>query len=783
MRLSNDRVSRCCRLLFTVSMVVAWCDVGRAAAQQPPGPDDRGQAVEALDRLLKLVEAADREGPRDTVDAQAVVRKVGREPAKLFEWVRDNTHWVPYQGALRGPTGVLMDRVGNSLDRSLLLAELLRLAGEKPLLVRATPDEARARELVAKVRPLPKDWLDAVDPPSDDQVAARLDQYAARYGLEPTRLRASTSRAAMAAQRLAEDVAARVAEQSPAVTAALQPADPSAPGAAAAMEDAVRAAKDHWWVRLDADGKFTDFDPLLPDAKPQSPAGGADGQAQAYDGKLPNDPSLCHEVEVRVTIERWEAGRLVEEPVLTHVLRPADLLGRRVALSHVPVDGPDDVNLLETPDASQTLKELAGGQHAWVPVLRAGSDTVMKAGFTDAGRVDPNPKLGMKKVGGAVGGAASGALDAIDTSPAPAARPDTHLTAEWIDYEIRSPGRAPVKVRRQLFDLVGPAARTGRSASLASLTVTVTEAQAAARALSTLGETEIFLQPCNLSQAFVDHLAAGSLLANGPLLKAFAGNDRPDAKWTDEQAGKVEPGPGRAYALGLARGQWSPVRGQVYLDRPNVLTYHQLMRLDPSGKVVLYEGFDVVCNDVSVREADPQAAKAVRARQGVADTAAEAALAGGGAVENASNLFAAGAEWVTLRGADDPGLQAVRLPDDVLARLRRDLADGNVVIVPKKPAGADGRELVAWWRVDPRTGAALGIGRDGWGAAAAENALIHARIMLKAVLMFKCIGGAVGGGQVAMCVAIGVVGAAGIGIGGFGGGVVSYAADILSAMK
>src|SRR4029079_16712108 len=149
--------------------------------------------------------------------------------------------------------------------------------------------------------------------------------------------------------------------------------------------------------------------------------------------------------------------------------------------------------------------------------------------------------------------------------------------------------------------------------------------------------TEIFLQPCNLSQAFVDHLAAGSLLANGALLKAVAGNDRPDAKWTDEQAGRIEPGPGQAYVLGLARGQWSPVRGQVYLDRPNVLTYHQLMRLDASGKGGVYEVCAVVCNDVAVRDAaDARAAKAVRARQGVADTAAEAVLAGGAAVENAS---------------------------------------------------------------------------------------------------------------------------------------------------
>jgi hypothetical protein len=50
-----------------------------------------------------------------------VVEQLGRDPQVLFEWVRDNTWWIPYRGVLRGPAGVLMDRLGNSLDRSLLL--------------------------------------------------------------------------------------------------------------------------------------------------------------------------------------------------------------------------------------------------------------------------------------------------------------------------------------------------------------------------------------------------------------------------------------------------------------------------------------------------------------------------------------------------------------------------------------------------------------------------------------------------------------------------------------
>ncbi len=40
-----------------------------------------------------------------------------RDPEKLFEFVRDRTYWVPYQGALRGARGVLSDRLGSSLAK------------------------------------------------------------------------------------------------------------------------------------------------------------------------------------------------------------------------------------------------------------------------------------------------------------------------------------------------------------------------------------------------------------------------------------------------------------------------------------------------------------------------------------------------------------------------------------------------------------------------------------------------------------------------------------------
>ena len=83
------------------------------------------------------LEKALRATPCERFDPQAVVELVGRAPEKLAAWVRDNTALFPYRGALRGPVGTLMDRGGNSLDRSLLLAELLQAIGQETRLANA----------------------------------------------------------------------------------------------------------------------------------------------------------------------------------------------------------------------------------------------------------------------------------------------------------------------------------------------------------------------------------------------------------------------------------------------------------------------------------------------------------------------------------------------------------------------------------------------------------------------------------------------------------------------
>src|SRR5689334_10716474 len=107
MRLSYDLPSRAARLLFTLTLVVAWTRYPAGAADPPAAdpatpaaPPPRDPAGD-LKRLCASITAADRDLPKDSFDPEAVVGKVGRDPDKLFAWVRDRTAWVPYQGTLR----------------------------------------------------------------------------------------------------------------------------------------------------------------------------------------------------------------------------------------------------------------------------------------------------------------------------------------------------------------------------------------------------------------------------------------------------------------------------------------------------------------------------------------------------------------------------------------------------------------------------------------------------------------------------------------------------------
>lgn len=126
--------------------IVAVLLSGAVLAPRTPFPEDA-----ATERLLDYVERRSREAG-DPSDPRAAAGRLGFDRSRIAEFVRKEVVWEPYAGILRGASGTLLARAGNSVDRALLLQAMLEAAGEKTRLMRADVAEADGAALLEAFR-------------------------------------------------------------------------------------------------------------------------------------------------------------------------------------------------------------------------------------------------------------------------------------------------------------------------------------------------------------------------------------------------------------------------------------------------------------------------------------------------------------------------------------------------------------------------------------------------------------------------------------------------------
>lgn len=666
------------RVLRGLALAVGLSTV--AVLAQPRDARLSDQDAEALIAEIKEVAAeADKvlasfESPR--LDRRVVLEQRDHDLERIVEWVRTETRWVPYRGVLRGAAGVLMDRRGNSLDRSLLLAELLDDAGLETRLARASLSRQAAETL--------------------------LEAHAYR-GTPPSQV--SRSPAIRAWQ---EEVGGQVRD-----LAALSGLSSAVAGAA--NSDQVRAdISDHWWVQVKRGAGWTDLDPM--DPRGISRPAGQGPKVYATDS-VPRD--LFHRLNVRVVTERWEAGRLVEAVALSHGFPVAE----------VPLFTQVEIQFLPFAEEWADRKQAEGGLDAlaiaatarfWRPVLRANATRVSGKWVSAAGRFElPATLATARKLEDAT--AAVAALVGGRSK----ASPESHLTAAWLEYVTSAPGGRGERVRREVFDLL----KGQRDPGTVPQTLSLSDADITARGLALQARTWSLVLTSTPHVAAVHKTVIASTADNRDALIAlvYLAAGRQDDRVPRALSRSVR----RIDLLAMAvlRERLSRHGDLTYLDRPNVLSSH-LIRVPGSGTATLHFATDVVMHRIGVVPGSPLDPRLVRLEQGVLDTLVETAFSGNAEAHNTFGHFARRSQgsgsWRTLAPGSSPAASLAGLPPEYQARLRSAVREGGIVVTSPGTYSLGDHRYASWWRIDPSDGTTLGFGYRGWGQDTAEYGVAEA---------------------------------------------------------
>ena len=716
--------------------VAMWCvalvvgSLGAAVAQ--------GDAEALWSRLASTAA----EVPRDGFDPAAVVARVGTDPEALFAWVRDETRPIAYRGALKGAAGTLLDRAGNALDRALLLRALLHEAGHASSLARGELSPEGAEALAQVIRAArPASPVPAADDAAATERAALADRAAAELGLDAESVRTELERAANARADRQRTLSLRADRQVDALLALLE-----APGAA----ESASSLTDHWWVELPRpSGEPLALDPSLPQHEPGDLLTdatarydfGSLAELAAVDGACADLTcgDRLHSVLVRAVAEVTEEGARTEHVLLERELIPAELLGGSVTLGVTAYGGPDDLEPFAVAAPADALLAAMSERDEWQPRLAVGPEIVIGRVVTAQGEVLDTPG-GAASGGGGMGGLGFGGLGGGFGGGGgdDAEEGRGRFSAFWWTFEVRTPGLSPTTERRVVFDLVGPAERSSDTA----VEPAADEATRVSRALALAGQTELALWTAAPTAELFALLTIQRLLDEREAWEALyvQGTDLPMAE-VNERLNALSALRTPTERFALERAAHASANGAGPATALTVVAHHRRLRPDLTTE----GGFDLVASAPGADAIVDDAFRA-RLRAGVADTVLEALLTasddrpGGRALAEAFEREPA--SWRLVRTAD--GLAGSALPADLVALATLDLAAGFVLVVPTAAEDA-----VGWWRIDPASGATLGVGDRGWGQAMtgyAERANVV--LQLRSVLhqyasMGRCLGFAI----------------------------------------
>lgn len=625
----------------------AACGIAPPVLAQAPSPAADGSLIDDLASML------------------------GNDPERVFAFVRDEIRYEPYVGVLRGATGTLQARAGNSADQASLLAALLRASGVPVRFASGELDGEQARLLsTASVTDLTT---------ARDRMAGSLRRAATPAGpglpVPPLPSGDIGSPAAMVVEEV-QAIGPEVELGIASVATAVEQLQGSLEGAGVLLPDTDQdipslERAEHWLVQVQGPTGWEDRSPTFPaDAVAMVPSG------QPVD-ELPS--ALDHRVEISILVERWQGGALVSGPLVEFGARARDLDGVPVVFMNLPAGSVPSVHLF------------GGGTSGteYNAALTVGPDTyVGTSTFAVAIPADGGGLFGGDPFGGGGGGLADG-----------------ETTGEWVEVRVVTPDGQTRVARRAVFDRIGESNR-----SLASFDP------------SGIAPAELV----RLDGMRDDMAAARTIIAlavavgggtSERLLAAGASTPASGLWWVPE-AGHV--------MRDVLSGEAGLMLGaDAFLDAPNVIG--QTLRFPDEATIV--RQYDIWHRSFGTRPiSDVRDGPSRRLVIGVLSHVAERLMAGefgagspGRAPSVGWQFEAAAARGATPLVMQGTLPQGAVFPPDAMRRMDVALRAGSILVVPDRPTVVDGVPRIGWWQVDPGTGDVVDVMDDGSGQATTER--------------------------------------------------------------
>ena len=587
-----------------------------------------------------------------------------------------------YPGALGGSAGALRSGSANSIDKALLLRDVLRVVVPNiaTVFAQCSLPTAESDALIAQARAgkaHPKILMQqagaAADSVQDPATRTRLQHWAEAW----------------------KTIVGQAQSESKKLAASLQTAGLVLPAGLPAPDALRTLAAQHVWVRAQVGGSWVDLDPTI---EPGTP--GKTRCAPASQSATLAD-NLYDVLGVRVAVEDTRSGSPRRTIVLDRTMRTVDIGDHDVSFMFAEPTGDADAVAAASPPV---------GALTFTPLLRIGDERITGAPIV----LPPPPSSDIgKAISGRVGSVSSAFGTAAPTpSPVPTPTLPT-VTGLWMELSVASPAGLTTHVESPIFDRIGYVARAAHAVPTA---LPVQPDAGDYRSMQTVWNVAV---------------SAGHAVSGGGPANVPSGSTAPAISSALSRLN------GAYYAL--RRAIMDDARGtsvDVAAAKPGI----SLIAMANDGSLMS----DIASDDaipLTTDEARPVwAASAVLAERELLN--GDVPVSGVGAANDALGAFDVATTLGTRMVALRPGgaVQAsTAIPDEARARMSDYLARGASLLEPVPEVAQAGGPPYAFWIVDPASGTLRDENAVGRHPEGAEDTAVTEEVAIKPVPKWRII--------------------------------------------